>query len=243
LYGSLAQILESSLCLWRIQTFLPSLSNHKPSALSPAEIKTVAPTVTEPTKEKPFFRELSLLLFAALFGFLPAFTLTVYQAKFQLENQRKEFLYEKRVSALKDFAAALSADGSILDKFNRVDRDLALLLTHPSEEGEVKFFELYSDLSAEEEKYGSNVRLEIIVLASLFHDYNPPIKPTLIPDFNAPMKSVPQSFLSEKDRMNAVMRSLKKAQDPVNKVHALFLQQRAAYVNYYESMARQLDSK
>jgi hypothetical protein len=75
--------------------------------------------------EHKFRQQVTLLVIGALLSFVPTFITVTYQAR----QQRKQALLDRKLTALRDFTAALNSDGELFLKFDEVE---AALISPPS---------------------------------------------------------------------------------------------------------------
>src|SRR5258708_35441734 len=62
-------------------------------------------------------RQLVAILFGAVIGFVPTLTITLYQA----HQQKNQLLLDRRMSALRDFSAAVGAGGELMSAAAELD--------------------------------------------------------------------------------------------------------------------------
>ena len=64
------------------------------------------------------------VILGALISLITSVAVTSVQAHYQAANQRNEFLYENRITAIKEFAATIRNDADLLEKYDECERDL-----------------------------------------------------------------------------------------------------------------------
>jgi hypothetical protein len=143
---------------------------------------TRAVPAESPWQDLAFKRQVLATFLGALAAFIFGFAGIVYQARAQSEMQRKQFLLDRRVAALKDFVAAVNGDGNLFNQYDRLERQLAVAISHPdSEEASVGVVREGDELNAMFHRYVAGLRAQTAVVAVVFGLHlHPPME---IPDF------------------------------------------------------------
>jgi hypothetical protein len=115
-----------------------------------------------------FRRQLLSILFGAVIGFVPTVFLTVYQA----HQQRNQAILERRLSALRDFSAAVGGGGELMATFNELDLTVQRLLRLPpaarTKADKDRIEALYKTIIAQQIKWAANVNSQGVIFWAVF---------------------------------------------------------------------------
>lgn len=116
------------------------------------------------------------ILLGPIIGLGPSSLLATYQAR----QQREQLLVDRRITALKEFAAAVNGNGELLGKLDQLENGLTVLSEFPNDQDVRKDVSRLSDeIAIELPRYLSSVRVNGLIMTSVFKvPFNAPKFPT-----------------------------------------------------------------
>jgi hypothetical protein len=117
--------------------------------------------------------QLLTVIIGAAIGFIPAMCLSVVQTYLQGKHQQKEFLFEKRVAALKDCSAALNGDGELFSKYDVFEEKLDEAIANPSDKNLDAILVAHDELERVRSHFVAQIRPQIILMDALFKYHFP----------------------------------------------------------------------
>lgn len=196
------------------------MSETTPVVKDTAVIEQGPPTLpASPKPEDPshFWQQAGSVLLGAVIGVVS----TSSVAYLQMKSQNKQFLIEKKLTALKDYSTTYNQQaGEILSKANSVLTELETMerfgVNHTSDEESIKLGDLVSSLLKDTYTYHSNLISQKTIIFALFG-----VEPTTkdFPSFSnsSEFQSMKDDLLSdltraksEKQQMAAIGKSTKK---------------------------------
>jgi hypothetical protein len=160
--------------------------------------------------------QLAPIVLGALIGFIPSFVTTAYQLHVQTQAQRKQILFDRRITALKDLAAAVNTNGDLFIESNHFEKELNIIRNKPdSDEALRGMVALGRNLLASYERYNAAVRTQLMITRIVFGREDISLPPIVdYPDFDP---------LDTKGKSKAEVRELlrKEEQELLSETHAL----------------------
>jgi hypothetical protein len=112
-----------------------------------------------------FRQQIITLVIGALVGLIPSLVVVTYQGK----QEREQFLLDRKLTALKDFSAALTGDGDMLAKYDELEIVTARLIRFPdSSNAQDDFVRLSGDAMLLQDRYDAKMQTQALVMSSMF---------------------------------------------------------------------------
>jgi hypothetical protein len=182
-------------------------------------------------------RQMLPIVLGAAISLISTSTVTALQAYYQSSNQRKQFLMERRMTALRDFSAALNSDGELLAKYGMLEDSLPPLIEGPQSDEAIRdMLTLAEEVQREQSHYIAALKPQAIVMTSLFKIKFPVL------DFRAPPDVGPLGLYPAKLRTKLLVQDLKKLLQDTHQFHSELIRHIKEYQAILEDLAKLADS-
>jgi hypothetical protein len=147
-------------------------------------------------------------LIGALLGFVPTFITVTYQAK----QQRNQFLLDRKLTALREFTAAVNGDGELFVKFDELEIAVYDLMNEPDSRAKMRqVTTAWAEVMRLKTPHAAKMQTEVIVLDSLFGAKFP------VPDYlPVPNLASDTPTMSKTERIALCQKLLKQTADSKN---------------------------
>lgn len=199
-------------------------------------IPTEANNPSPPATAKNESKTIRDVIIGAVISLISTVGVTSLQARYQFENQRKEFIFENRIAAIKEFAGAIRNDGELLDRFNRFETEIYVVVVGGAKPEEAKkLAPTYFELSLEEERWMASLRTQAIVMNALL---GPSFSPAPLMEMGQP--EYPTDLETSNLSKRGLLESVTTLQTHVRKHHETVVTVMNSYEKYLEDLAQKI---
>jgi hypothetical protein len=183
-----------------------------------------------PQTDSSLTRQMLPIILGASISLISTATVTALQAYYQGRNQRKEFLVERRMTALRDFSAAINGDGELLANYSLLEQNLSVIINNPNSKDVREMLNLAAEIQREQSNYIAALKPQAIIMTSLFKIKFPVFK-WGIPDLASLERLYPA-----KQRTKLLVQDLKKLLQDTHQFHSEFINS----INDYQAILEEL---